>query len=729
MISSNSLKKLVSISAAILLAVGGSLVASQPASALDVTAASVVLAPQGGSNSISVGVTGCSIDAFATPPSTPQASDFTVTGNAGALPVSTVTLGSYISLSMASPLVGGDQLTISYVKSGTSANQIKCLGGSNTVGTFSGVTTTVTSAPAAPVLTASQTTNLTTSSATLNFSSSAAGPYFYSVRAASSAAPTASYLAASSWGVLDLQHGSSTLMAPGATTAVVNGLAASTSYVAYVMQIGQGGNSSVLPISFMTSSGGGGTSPCSPSITVTSISYSGPSIDPSTTVRKIFNGDSTIGTSTPCAANAFVNSGYLSTLNGVVVGTPVYSPSITLSISNLATTWSALTNSQALTGRTIHDGDVYTVSYFVGLGRTPTISDSPTFSYSLILYPSGIPAPNTPPTVSSQPTIAISGTNMVATQGTYSSGSVMPNWEYCDVAQAAITVPVNNSMSAHCQPLFLTANGGGYSNVAHATTLDLNATYYSPPIGSMQMTMSPVNLADQFVRWHEFIGSYEVATATTQVSGSNNQQQQQQQSSSQSTFAAPVWQAPLIKQVPNLSKSLSTNGGLISLKDDAFSGLKSVTVGGKPVNVTIGSNGSVTIPVPAGQTGSADLTLTFDSGTITIINGIKYVAPTDVAKVAERPVAIAAGSKKITEAIADQIRQAAFANMTNTNIQCVAYSANNSAKAKAAAELTAVQACGIAAKANPALKIADVTVIVDKAKARKAAVGIKVYKN
>jgi hypothetical protein len=91
-------------------------------------------------------------------------------------------------------------------------------------------------------------------------------------------------------------------------------------------------------------------------------------------------------------------------------------------------------------------------------------------------------------------------------------------------------------------------------------------------------------------------------------------------------------------------------------------------------------------------------------------------------------VAIKAGAKSISESAADDIRHAALANLKNDTIQCVAYSASTSASAKAAAKLTAVQACGFAVKANPELKVADVEVIVDKVKARTQGVGIKVYK-
>ena len=191
----------------------------------------------------------------------------------------------------------------------------------------------------------------------------------------------------------------------------------------------------------------------------------------------------------------------------------------------------------------------------------------------------------------------------------------------------------------------------------------------------------------------------------------------------------PVWAAPILKQVPSFSKTLTTEGGKLSLKDGDYSSLKSVTVAGKEVAYSLDAKGDVTIPVPAGKGGTtADLVVTFTGGKMVIQDGIKYVEPTDVAKVVERPVAIAAGAKKITETVADQIRQAAYANMNNTTIQCVAYAASNSAAARAAAQLTAVQACGIAVKANPALKVSDVAVIVNKAKAKTTAVGIKVYK-
>jgi hypothetical protein len=267
------------------------------------------------------------------------------------------------------------------------------------------------------------------------------------------------------------------------------------------------------------------------------------------------------------------------------------------SVSNSVTSWAGLT-SGILAGRTLNDGDVYRLNYYVGIAQTPTLSDTPTFSLSLILNPTG-------------------------TSGNNSNG---------------------NSVSvAPSEP-------------------------------------------------------------------------------------APVWQAPLLNAVVGTAKNIGVSGGKLALTGSDFAGLKSVTVAGKDVAFTTDSNGSVSIPVPSGKAGVADLTMVFTTGTITIHDGIKYVTPTVVASVPERAVAIAAGTKKITVAVADQVRQAAFANMSNTSVQCVAYSASNKSAAKAAAKATATALCALAVKANPSLSITAVTVVVNKTRAAKEAVGIKVYK-
>ena len=335
------------------------------------------------------------------------------------------------------------------------------------------------------------------------------------------------------------------------------------------------------------------------------------------------------------------------------------------------------------------------------------------------------------PTQLVAPTITVVGNSAVVTAGSYSSGSIQGNWEYCDTAKAAVTSQTNQ-YAMDCAPLFVTISGGrNYANVAHDLTLDLTATYYSSPRTSMNSTLSAVSLAGKFVRYQEFVGSGGFFTATVPAAPGSV-------TSTDSTDVTditedqrplPVWASNIVSSIPTLTKALVSTGGSVALTGGDYADLKSVTIGGKAVAFKIETTGHVNIPVPAGEAGkTADIVIVFGGGTMTVQDGIKYVAQVDVAKVAERPIAIAAGAKKITEAIADQIRQAAFANPKNTHIQCVAYAANSSAKAQAAAKLTAVQACGIAAKANPALKISEVSVIVNKAKARQSAVGIKVYK-
>jgi uncharacterized repeat protein (TIGR02543 family) len=190
----------------------------------------------------------------------------------------------------------------------------------------------------------------------------------------------------------------------------------------------------------------------------------------------------------------------------------------------------------------------------------------------------------------------------------------------------------------------------------------------------------------------------------------------------------PVIVQPLVAALPLLSKPLVDAGGKVDLTAGDFTGLVSASISGKPLDLTVGATGGLTITVPNGKAGTtADLLLNFKSGTVILQDAIKYVAPVVVSAVPERSVSISAGSAKLSDASANQIRQAAFANMANTNIVCVAYAANGSAAAKAAALATAEQACALATKANPNLVAAPVTVIVNKAKAKTSAVGIKVY--
>jgi len=191
----------------------------------------------------------------------------------------------------------------------------------------------------------------------------------------------------------------------------------------------------------------------------------------------------------------------------------------------------------------------------------------------------------------------------------------------------------------------------------------------------------------------------------------------------------PAAVQPLVPAFLALNKPMASLGGSVALSAGDFTGLVSAKIANKSIDFILGKTGQITMTVPQGEAGkTADLVLTFNTGSIILQDAIKYVAPVVVANVPVRPVAIKAGAKSISESAADEIRHAALANLKNDTIQCVAYSASNSAAAKAAAQLTAVQACGVAVKANPELKVADVEVIIDKLKARTQGVGIKVYK-
>jgi hypothetical protein len=189
----------------------------------------------------------------------------------------------------------------------------------------------------------------------------------------------------------------------------------------------------------------------------------------------------------------------------------------------------------------------------------------------------------------------------------------------------------------------------------------------------------------------------------------------------------PVWAAPILKQIPTLSKTLNTDGGKVSLTDGDFSSLKTVTVGGKEVAFSTDAKGDVYIPIPAGKAGTtADLVVTFTGGKMVIQDGIKYVAPTDVAKVAEAGVAgFKANSSKVSGALAASILYAAQIDHKANAIACSGYAASKAQVALATARAQA--ACDYATGAYSNLTKSTVAVIVNKAKAKSASVGIKVY--
>ena len=138
------LSKTTSVLASLVLAIGGSLIATQPSFAVDRTSASFATQLQSGMGSISISISGCSINAFANPTPTPQTSDFSVTINGSPATIAAVNLGSFIALSLNTTLSSGQTVVVAYTKSNTAGNQIPCTTAGDVVGSFTGLTSNVT---------------------------------------------------------------------------------------------------------------------------------------------------------------------------------------------------------------------------------------------------------------------------------------------------------------------------------------------------------------------------------------------------------------------------------------------------------------------------------------------------------------------------------------------------------------------------------------------------------
>ncbi len=312
-------------------------------------------------------------------------------------------------------------------------------------------------------------------------------------------------------------------------------------------------------------------------------------------------------------------------------------------------------------------------------------------------------------------------TNNVATanDGVWSGGTPTRFWVLCDNPH---NTPAT-SIHMDCYPMALTQNGsderGTTVNLAADVWMGFSGTRTLVSFASKYFGLYVQNMGTQYV----------TATTAGPALAASVAEPLRALDALRALKPLPAAVQPLVPGFLALNKPMASLGGKVALSAGDFTGLTSAKIGDKAIDFSLGTTGNISFTVPQGQAGkTADLVLTFTTGSIILQDAIKYVAPLDVAKVGVRPIAIAAGAKKITEEVAGQIRQAAFANVKNDTIQCVAYSASNSAAAKAAAQLTAVQACGLAVKANPSLKVVDVEVIVDKLKARTQGVGIKVYK-
>ena len=328
-------------------------------------------------------------------------------------------------------------------------------------------------------------------------------------------------------------------------------------------------------------------------------------------------------------------------------------------------------------------------------------------------------------TMTTSPSYTIANGVATANDGVWSGGTPSRYWLLCDTPRATANI---GTPPMDCAPFYLTSTGGSYER---GTTLTIPTTVWQYGSSSRtQITFASKSLALFVI--NGFGNEYLTPTtggASLVTSVSSPAQPLSALQARNALKPVPAAVQPLVSGFLALNKPMASLGGKVALSAGDFTGLTSAKIGDKAIDFSLGTTGNISFTVPQGQAGkTADLVLTFTTGSIILQDAIKYVAPLDVAKVGVRPIAIAAGAAKITEEVAGQIRQAAFANVKNDTIQCVAYSASNSAAAKAAAQLTAVQACGLAVKANPSLKVVDVEVIVDKLKARTQGVGIKVYK-
>jgi hypothetical protein len=335
---------------------------------------------------------------------------------------------------------------------------------------------------------------------------------------------------------------------------------------------------------------------------------------------------------------------------------------------------------------------------------------------------------------------------VTATNATWTGASnlLMRWWVMCSSPHAAASGGLGSSgRPTDCYPLYATAlnntpvQSGWFSTNPFTvpSTVNLYSTCASTsPYGC---TTTVVSTVGKYLAWYETdMGAWAYSATvgtdgTVYAGGSQNSSvivpSLTPEQAKNQIKPLPVIVQPLVAALPSLSKPLVDAGGKVDLKAGDFTGLVSASISGKTIDLTVGSTGSLTITVPNGKAGTtADLLLNFKSGTVILQDAINYVAPVVVAQVPVRPVSIKAGAKKLSATAADDIRHAAFANLKNNSIECVAYAA--SAATADAAKATAQQACDLAVKSNPELVNTSVVVVIDKIKAATQGVGIRVYK-
>jgi hypothetical protein len=366
-------------------------------------------------------------------------------------------------------------------------------------------------------------------------------------------------------------------------------------------------------------------------------------------------------------------------------------------------------------------GETVTLSYTKNNSRVITCDSGDTIGTFTYTDTAPVPA-----SITGTPSVTVASNIVTAAPATAVGGVVNQYWFVCAASKSATSTTLAGAPISGISGCFMLFNTAGTSSAVQTNTLDLRGTYYIRMGTSPTYTYPAAVLAGQNVLFAQVLNSLiaysssvsgDVATTTPTTPTVI----------SEAAKPLPVWAAPILKQIPTLSKTLNTDGGKVSLTDGDFSSLTTVTVGGKEVTFSTDAKGNVNIPIPAGAAGTtADLVVTFTGGKMVIQDGIKYVAPTDVAKVAEAGVAgFKANSSKVSGALAASILYAAQIDHKANAIACSGYAASKAQVALATARAQA--ACDYATGAYSNLTKSTVAVIVNKAKAKSASVGIKVY--
>lgn len=608
MTSSINFKKLVSVGAALLLAVGGSLGVAVPSSAAEVTTTTL-----GGGAHIAATMTSVNlqIGSCNSYSGTINQSDFQLSVTGGTQTLSSVAFAGYILFGLSSPLVGGETVTITYTKN---VSRIITCGNGDTVGSFTFTDT----APALPTIT-----------------------------------------------------GTPTLSASGTTlTAVPTTYTGSVSQYWYL---------------------------CDTAKTATNTSFMPPAMTGVSGCSMLFN---SAGTSSPANGTTLSLSGTYYVRAG--------------SLGNYTYPAATFTGKYVIFAQAVNSGTYIAYSSSVsGSGGSQSTGS--------------VTTPPGTPTISN-------GTLTTGAAAVWSnpSNNLHGMWLACSTPQGA-TQGTSGGPDAGCGPISATALSSQNASWLSTSPLSLGANINKWVVCSGGgCTTASVATSTQHFAWYENDGGVWTMSATIASDGTVGASAptvrplSPEQARNQ-IKPLPVIVQPLVAALPSLSKPLVDAGGKVDLKAGDFTGLVSASISGKTIDLTVGSTGSLSITVPNGKAGTtADLLLNFKSGTVILQDAIKYVAPVVVAQIPVRPVSIKAGAKKLSATAADDIRHAAFANLKNNSIECVAYAA--SAATADAAKATAQQACDLAVKSNPDLVNTSVVVVIDKIKAATQGVGIRVYK-